>query len=72
MKKITKKVLLIRLSSLGDVVFNIPLANVLKANGYTVDWIVSEKGYEIVKDNPCVNKVYLAPCKSGKNADFLS
>lgn len=46
--------------------FNIPLANVLKANGYTVDWIVSEKGYEIVKDNPCVNKVYLAPVQKWK------
>ena len=56
MKKITKKVLLIRLSSLGDVVFNIPLANVLKANGYTVDWIVSEKGYEIVPISELIYK----------------
>ena len=29
-----QKILIIRLSSLGDVIFNIPLANVLKQNGY--------------------------------------
>lgn len=38
-----KKVLIVKLSSLGDVIFNIPLANVLKDNGYEVSWVVSEK-----------------------------
>lgn len=64
MKK--KKILLIRLSSLGDIVFNIPLANILKENGFEVGWVVSEKGYEIVKNNPCVDKVYLAPIQKWK------
>ena len=45
-----KKILLIRLSSLGDVIFNIPLANVLKSNGFEVSWLVSEKGYDVVKE----------------------
>lgn len=58
---LTKKALLIRLSSLGDCIFNIPLANVLKNNGYEVTWLVSEKGYDVIKDNPCVDKVILAP-----------
>ena len=31
-----KKILLIKLSSLGDVIFNIPLANALKDAGYEV------------------------------------
>lgn len=56
-----KKVLLIKLSSLGDVIFNIPLSYALKDAGYEVSWLVSEKGYQIVKDNPCVDKVILAP-----------
>lgn len=56
-----KKVLLIKLSSLGDVIFNIPLANILKDNGYEVSWLVSEKGYDILKGNPCVDNVILAP-----------
>lgn len=56
-----KKLLLIKLSSLGDVVFNIPLANALKESGYEVTWLVSERGIQVVEDNPCIDKVILAP-----------
>ena len=58
---VKKKVLLIKLSSLGDVVFNIPLANALKDAGYEVTWLVSERGIQVVEGNPCVDKVILAP-----------
>ncbi len=51
---------------MGDVIFNIPLANCLKENGYEVHWLVSEKGYSLVKNNPCVDKVYLAPVEKWK------
>ena len=61
-----KKLLLIRLSALGDVVFNIPLANILKKNGYTVHWLTSEKGFDIVNNNPCVDKTILAPVEKWK------
>lgn len=63
-----KKVLIIRLSALGDVIFTIPLANVLKDNGYEVSWLVSEKGYQILKDNPCVDKVIFAPVEKWKKS----
>ena len=56
-----QKILIVRLSAMGDVIFTIPLANTLKSGGYEVHWIVSEKGYSLVKDNPCVDKVILAP-----------
>ena len=65
-----KKVLLVRLSSLGDVIFNIPLANVLKKNGYSVTWIVTEKGYDIIKDNPAVDKAILLPVRKWKSRGF--
>ena len=61
-----KKLLLIRLSALGDVVFNIPLANILKKNGFTVHWLTSEKGFDIVNNNPCVDKTILAPVEKWK------
>lgn len=61
-----QKVLIIRLSAMGDVIFTIPLANVLKDNGYEVTWLVSEKGYQLVKNNPCVDKVILAPIEKWK------
>ena len=57
----TKKVLIIKLSSLGDVIFNIPLANIFKANHYEVTWLVGEKGYDVIKDNPAVDHTILAP-----------
>ena len=64
-----EKLLLIRLSAMGDVIFNIPLANCLKSNGYEVHWLVSEKGYSFVKNNPCVDKVILAPVEKWKKTN---
>lgn len=61
-----KKVLLIKLSSLGDVIFNVPLANALKDAGYEVTWLVSEKGIQIVENNPCVDRAILVPMKEWK------
>ena len=66
-----KKVLLIRLSALGDVIFTIPLANQLKAEGYDVTWLVSEKGYDLINNNPAVNKTILAPYGKWKKGSFL-
>lgn len=63
-----QKVLIIRLSAMGDVIFTIPLVNVLKDNGYNVTWLVSEKGYQLVKNNPCVDKVILAPIEKWKKS----
>lgn len=61
-----KKLLLIKLSSLGDVIFNIPLANALHDAGYEITWLVSEKGFQVVKNNPCVDKTILVPIKEWK------
>ena len=65
-----KKVLIIRLSSLGDVIFTVPMAKQLKKNGYEVGWIVSEKGIDIVKDNPSVDHAYLCPLQKWKKKGF--
>lgn len=65
-----KKVLLIRLSSLGDVIHTIPLANSLKSAGYEITWLVSEKGIPVLDGNPCVDKVILAPVQLWKKRGF--
>ena len=70
MEEKKQKVLLIKLSSLGDVIFNIPLANALKDAGYEVTWLVSEKGIQVVKDNPCVDKAILVPIQKWKKRGF--
>ena len=61
-----KRVLIIRLSSLGDVIFNLPLANVLKSNGYKVTWLVGEKGIDVIKNNPAVDEAILVPIEKWK------
>lgn len=66
MEKKKQKLLLIKLSSLGDVIFNVPLANALKDAGYEVTWLVSEKGIQVVQNNPCVDKAILVPIQKWK------
>ncbi len=61
-----KKILLIRLSSLGDVIHTIPLANSLKAAGHEITWLVSEKGIQVLEGNPCLDRVILAPVQLWK------
>lgn len=57
------KILIIRLTSLGDVIFTIPLACALKDNdpNTQIGWVVAEKGLDIIKDNPCVDKYHFVP-----------
>lgn len=66
-----KQVLLVRLSALGDIIFNLPLANILKRNGYDVTWIVSEKGFDIINNNPLVDEAILAPLERWKKQNFI-
>ena len=66
-----KKALLIRLSALGDVIFNLPLANILQKNGYELHWITSEKGFDIINNNPLVDKAILAPVEKWKKQNFF-
>jgi len=61
-----KKVLIIKLTSLGDVIFNIPLANSLKDAGYEVSFLTSEKGYGVIKNNPAFQNSFLAPMEKWK------
>lgn len=65
-----KRVLIVRLSSMGDVIFNLPLAKTLKDNGYEVSWIVGEKGIDILRNNPVVDEVILVQWKKWKNRRF--
>lgn len=67
-----KKVLIIRLTSLGDVIFTIPLACTFKNNDPStqIGWVVSEKGLDVIMDNPCVDKCYFIPLKEWKKRPF--
>lgn len=67
----SKKVLLIRLSALGDVIFTLPLANILKNNGYQVTWLTSEKGVDLINNNPSVDEVILVPYAKWKKQNIF-
>ena len=66
------KILIIRLTSLGDVIFTVPLVCALKNNDKStqVGWVVAEKGLDVVKNNPCVDKCYFVPLKEWKKRPF--
>ncbi len=55
-----KKVLIIRLSALGDTIHTLPLANALKKEYPSVrlDWIVEDKASTFIKNNPLIDKMY--------------
>ena len=72
------KILIIRLSSLGDVVHTYPMIYDIKQNlpNCEIDWVVDESFYDLVKLNPLVNNIIpIALRKWKKNFaffDFLS
>ena len=62
------KILIVRLSSLGDIVHTYPMLNDIKKNvkECKVDWLVDESFAELVKLNPLVNNVITVPLRSWK------
>lgn len=70
-KQAKKKILLIRTSSLGDVIFNIPLANRLKDNGYEVSWLVGDKGVQVIQNNSCVDECIFVPLKKWRKHNIF-
>lgn len=66
------KILIIRLTSLGDVIFTIPLACTLKNDNpeNKIGWIVAEKGLNVIKNNPCVDICHFIPFNEWKKRPF--
>lgn len=69
------KVLIVKLSSLGDVVHTLPVLNVLK-EGFSnpdgpveIDWLVEEAASGIITDHPMIDEVIVV--KKGGWIDFL-
>lgn len=88
-----KKILIIRLTSLGDVIFTLPLVNALadceqrakrragmrdvadpfnasKQEGNQIGYVVAEKGLEVIKNNPMIDKLHFVPLKEWKKRPF--
>jgi ADP-heptose:LPS heptosyltransferase len=55
------KVLLVRLSSIGDVVHTLPAAAALRRAGHELGWLVEPAARSLVQGNPAVRHAHLAP-----------
>lgn len=66
-----KKVLIIRLSAIGDTVHTIPLANALRKKypDIILDWVVEDKASKFIVNNPLINKVYVIPKNKWKKSE---
>lgn len=59
------KILIIRLSAIGDVVHCLPIAAQIKRRipGAEITWLVEEKFSELIVNNPCVDRAMIFPGK---------
>lgn len=62
------RILVIRLTSLGDVIFTLPLVKALEGN--QIGFLVAEKGLAVIKNNPSISKVHFAPLQEWKKRPF--
>ena len=69
-----KKILIIRLSALGDAIHTIPLANVLRKRypNVQLDWIVEDKAEKFILNNPLLNNVYVLERRKWKKMNFYN
>ncbi len=62
MIKGSEHILIVKLSSIGDVVHTIPFVEVLKSNypEIKIDWCMDRQVYSIVEDNPGINRIIIS------------
>jgi len=73
------RILIIKLSAIGDVVHSLPLLEVLRKRFHTarIDWVVEEDAAGIVEGHPCVDELFIFPRKTwlkrvSRNEDCIS
>jgi len=71
-----EKILIVRLSAIGDVIHSLPTAYALRQKhpNAQIDWLVEEQSYPLVKLNPYLDNVIILPRKRWKkliNKDFI-
>jgi heptosyltransferase-1 len=59
------KALVVRLSSIGDVVHTLPVLPVLTRRGWEVDWVVEPPASALLANHPLVSRLVLAPRAQG-------
>ncbi len=67
------KILIIRLSALGDAIHTLPLAYSLRKHypDAQIDWIVEDKAEKFIVNNPLLNNVYVLERKKWKKSGIF-
>lgn len=68
MEQNIKKVLILRLSALGDTIHTLPVAYAIKKTypNCQIGWVVEDKAQLFIKENPLIDKCYVIPKKEWK------
>lgn len=68
-----KKILIVKLSSIGDVLHTIPCLMALRKNfpNAQIDWIVEELSFNLIEGHPALNNIYKIPKKRWR-ANFFN
>ncbi len=63
-----KKILIVKLSSLGDIIHALPVLSTLKMKfpNTQIDWIVDDTYHHILQENPFMNHVWIFPRRRWK------
>ena len=66
MNKSIETILIVKLSSIGDVIHSLPLLEVLKGRfpSAKIDWVVEEDASGLLEGHPCINRLFVFPRKS--------
>ncbi|MBQ2871540.1 glycosyltransferase family 9 protein [bacterium] len=66
------KILIIRLSAIGDTIHTLPLAYALRKKypDAQIDWLVEDKAAQFVVDNPLLDNVFVIPKREWKKRGF--
>ncbi|SJZ46905.1 glycosyltransferase N-terminal domain-containing protein [Selenihalanaerobacter shriftii] len=68
-QELRKKILIVRLSAIGDVIHALPVARAMRKSypNSEISWIVEEKAKDLVMDNPNLDRIILLPKAEWKN-----
>lgn len=74
MKQKINKVLILRLSALGDAIHTLPVAYAIKKTypNCEIGWVVEDKAALFIKNNPLVDHCYVLPKKEWKKRGLFS
>lgn len=64
-----KRILIVRLSALGDISLTLPLLPLLKAKGYFVGWVIQQQNLELIRNHPLVDQIHPVPWKKWKTKE---